>query len=574
MRESILKVALSVVLLAGSMCPVVWASTDPNSDFRTQQPWWQRAVFYELYPRSFNDSDGDGTGDIAGITAKLDYLKSIGVGAIWITPCFPSPQIDFGYDISDYCAIAPEYGTMADFDTMLKEAKKRNIKIVLDFVMNHTSDQHAWFKESASSNTNPKRDWFIWRSGKSGSPPNNWQALFGHSAWQLDPKTDEYFYHFFYPQQPDLNWRNPAVRTAMYDAAKFWLDKGVAGFRLDAVNTLFEEPGLKDNPIKSANKNRFGDADMENKYNYLLPELHDALKELRVVTDKYPEQRVLIGETTDSRSIKDLSRMYGLNHDEIQLPMNFMFANIDKMSAPDFRKQITAADSNPAGGWPVFLFSNHDITRAYDRYGDGKNNDAIARILGAMLYTLRGTPILYYGEEIGMPNSDPKRVEDVKDPIGKLGWPKEKGRDGERTPMQWDASKNAGFTTGEPWLPPGPSYLERNVAAESSDANSVLSFYRSLAKLRTHHPALTSGRFTALNQTDPNVLTYVRSTPYDKVFVALNMSAREQARTVDMNIEGVVHKELTSLLSTPGAVVSQSQKLLLPPYSVFIAQLK
>jgi len=258
-------------------------STQPLASSQTQEPWWKTAIFYELYPRSFADGTDDGMGDIPGITSKLDYLKSIGVGAIWITPFFPSPQVDFGYDISDYRAIAPEYGTMADFDKLLDEAKKRDIKIVLDFVMNHTSDKHAWFKASRSSRKDPKRDWFVWRDGKNGGPPNNWQALFGHSAWKFDRKTKQYYYHFFYPEQPDLNWRNPEVRKAMYDAAQFWLAKGVAGFRLDAVNTLFEDTELKDNPIKSAAKNRFGDADMENKYNYLLPEIHDSLKELRTV---------------------------------------------------------------------------------------------------------------------------------------------------------------------------------------------------------------------------------------------------------------------------------------------------
>ncbi len=551
-------------------------STQPLASSQTQEPWWKTAIFYELYPRSFADGTDDGMGDIPGITSKLDYLKSIGVGAIWITPFFPSPQVDFGYDISDYRAIAPEYGTMADFDKLLDEAKKRDIKIVLDFVMNHTSDKHAWFKASRSSRKDPKRDWFVWRDGKNGGPPNNWQALFGHSAWKFDRKTKQYYYHFFYPEQPDLNWRNPEVRKAMYDAAQFWLAKGVAGFRLDAVNTLFEDTELKDNPIKSAAKNRFGDADMENKYNYLLPEIHDSLKELRTVLNTYPNHRVMIGETTDSRSIADLARMYGKNHDEIQLPMNFMFANIDKLSASEFRKQIGQADNNPANGWPVYLFSNHDQTRAYNRYGDGRNNDHVAKILATLLYTLRGTPILYYGEELGMANNDPTRIEDVRDPIGKLGWPKEKGRDGERTPMQWTSEANAGFSSKEPWLPVGANFKTHNVETESKDPNSVLSFYRKLAELRAANEALRTGAYIALNESDENVVSYLRRKDQTNVLVAMNMTAAAKQVRFDLTQHGIKSSEAKTLL-TSGSSQSKIESLdaiTLPPYSVYMAAVR
>lgn len=542
-------------------------------------PWWQRAVFYEIYPRSFADTNNDGIGDIRGITSKLDYLKSIGVGAIWITPCFPSPQVDFGYDISDYKNIAREYGTMADFDQLLTEAKARDIKIILDFVMNHTSDKHPWFIESRAAKSNPKRDWFVWRDGKNGGPPNNWQALFGHSAWQFDSKTNQYYYHFFYPQQPDLNWRNPDVRRAMYDTAKFWLDKGVAGFRLDAVNTLYEVDSLPDNPIKPGGKvNRFGDPEMENKYNYLLPEIHDALRELRNELNQYSGHRVLIGETTDSRSIADLARMYGLNDDEIQLPMNFMFAFINKLAAPEFRKQIAAADKNPANGWPVYLFSNHDEPRAYNRYGDGTNNDDAAKILATLLYTLRGTPILYYGEEIGMANNDPKRITDVKDPIGKLGWPAYKGRDGERTPMQWTPAVNAGFSAKKPWLPVGPQYKTHNVQTESKDPASVLSFYRELARLRSTRAALQGGEYIALNQDDPNILSYIRRNGDDRLLIAVNMS--NQARSVSfdlspLNIEATRARPLVSnKVMLPCSTEYSLKQIPLPPYAVLVAEVR
>ncbi|MBX9687873.1 MAG: alpha-glucosidase, partial [Candidatus Obscuribacterales bacterium] len=426
-----------------------------------QVPWWKKAVFYEIYPRSFADAKDKGMGNLEGICAHLDYLKDLGVDAIWITPCFPSPQVDFGYDISDYCSIAPEYGSMADFDKLVAEAKKRNIRILMDLVMNHSSDKHKWFIESASSRTNPKRDWYIWRDGKNGGPPNNWQSLFGHSAWKLDPKTNQYYYHFFYPEQPDLNWRNPELRKAMYDVARFWLKKGVAGFRLDAVGVLFEDPKLTDNPLIAGGKpNAYGDPAMEYKYNDHLPEVHEVFRELRAVLDSFPGNPVLIGETS-AVNVAQLAQNYGQNHDEIQLPMNFFFAYINKRSASEFRKQILQAERMSANDWPLYFFSNHDQVRHYNRYGDGKHNDLIAKMMACLLLTLRGSPILYYGEEIGMENRDPERVEDVQDPIGKLGWPKYKGRDGERTPMQWSASENAGFSKAKPWLPVANSYKIR-----------------------------------------------------------------------------------------------------------------
>jgi alpha-glucosidase len=549
-------ISLSLICLLAS----VMGTTGGAASAATQQasdPWWRHAVFYEIYPRSFADAKNKGMGNLAGITAKLDYLKSIGVGALWITPCFPSPQVDFGYDISDYKAIAPEYGTMADFDTLMAEAKKRDIKVCLDLVMNHTSDKHAWFVESRSSRTNPKRDWYIWRDGKPGGlPPNNWQALFGHSAWKFDPKTKQYYYHYFYPQQPDLNWRNPAVKTAMFEGAAFWLKKGVAGFRLDAVNTLFESPGLEDNPVVAGKTNRFGDPETIQKFNYLRPELHNVIVDLRHELDTFPGDRVLIGETTDVHNIQEQARWYGKNGDELQLPMNFMFYGVNKLSAPEFRRLIGESDAMPGGGQPVYLFSNHDTTRAYNRYGDGVHNDQIAKILATMLYTLRGTPILYYGEEIGMENNDPKRVEDVKDPIGKLGWPKEKGRDGERTPMQWTAGLNAGFSTVKPWLPVAPNYKTHNVETESKDPNSVLSFYRALAALRKNEPALRDGTYTATGVDDPNVLSYVRTAPDgNRIYVAMNMSANPQPIQFDSKVGKVL---LSSGTLKPGSQLDLS----------------
>ena len=528
--------------------------------------WWQHAVFYEIYPRSFADSNNDGVGDLRGITSKLDYLQSLGVDAIWISPCFPSPQIDFGYDVSDYENIDPMYGTLADFDDLASEAKKHNIRIILDFVVNHTSDQHPWFIDSKSSRTSEHRDWYIWRDGKSSSqPPNNWVSIFGGSAWKFDPKTNQFYYHIFYAEQPDLNWRNPKVEAAMFDVTRWWYHRGVGGFRLDAVDTLFEDPNLTDNPITGSGKNAFGDPLEESKYNQKLPEVHDVLRGLRHVADE--NNAVLIGETW-TVDIAELNKYYGKRNDELQLPMDFLFTTVNKLSPADFRKQIAAVNS--ASGWPTFVISNHDIIRSYDRYGDGKHNDQIAKLMAALYLTLRGTPIMYYGEEIGMKTTPPTRQEDVKDPIGRRGWPKEKGRDGERTPMQWNDGENAGFSQAKPWLPVPPTYKTHNVATESKDPNSVLEFYRSVLKLRHTNRALLDGGYTALNESDPNVLSYLRVYKDEAVLVALNMSSSVQK--VDFQLSHNGFTSAKSLVSTPRSSASGGS-VTLEPYGVFIGQL-
>jgi len=529
--------------------------------------WWQHAVFYEIYPRSFADSNNDGIGDLNGITSKLDYLKQLGVDAIWIAPCFPSPQVDFGYDVSDYENIDPMYGTLKDFDRMESEAEARGIRIILDFVMNHTSDQHKWFIDSRSSRTAAHRNWFVWHDPrKDGGPPNNWESTFGHSAWKLDPKTNQYYYHYFYPEQPDLNWHNPAVEKAMFDVTRWWYQRGVAGFRLDAVDTLFEDPDLRDNPILPG-KNKYGDPEMEDKYNKKLPEVHEVLQNLRKVADEH--NAVLIGETW-THNIDELKQYYGEHNNELQMPMDFMFTTVDKLSPPEFRKQIAAVDS--AGGWPVYVISNHDKVRSYNRYGDGQHNDEIAKVLAGLYLTLRGTAIMYYGEEIGMENNDPKRKEDVKDPIGKIGWPEEKGRDGERTPMQWNESANAGFSQTKPWLPVPPSYKTHNVGDELKDPNSVLQFYRHVLGLRHQNRALLDGDYVALNENDPNVISYLRRYKDQAVLVAINMSGSEQKVSFDLQPQGFASAKATTLVSTDSSQpqdVTVSQ-MTLKPFQVYV----
>jgi alpha-glucosidase len=545
-------------------------NAQPKSVDAEGHQWWQNAVFYEIYPRSFADSNNDGIGDLNGITSKLDYLKALGVDAIWITPCYPSPQVDFGYDVADYENIDPMYGTLEDFDRLESAARKRGIRIIMDFVINHTSDQHPWFMESRSSRTNPKRDWYIWRDGRGPhQPPNNWLSTFGGSAWKFDPTTGQWYYHYFYPQQPDLNWRNPAVEKAMFDVTRWWYKRGVAGFRLDAVDTLFEDPNLRDNPVL-AGKNKYGDPNEREVYNKKLPEIHGVLERLRQVADE--SDAVLIGETW-TKNIAELKQYYGEHNDELQMPMDFLFTRVDKLSPAEFRKQIAGVNS---AGWPVYVLSNHDIVRAYVRYGDGVHNDAIAKVMAGLYLTLRGTPIMYYGEEIGMTNNDPKRKQDVKDPIGKVGWPKEKGRDGERTPMQWDDGVNAGFSKATPWLPLPPTYRTHNVAHELKDPDSILNFYKRVLSLRHNEPTLEDGDYIALNENDPNVLSYLRRYKNEAMLVALNMSGSPQKISFNLRAQGfskpTVETLITTLTGNPRQLSLTS--ISLEPFSVYIGKLR
>ncbi|HEY9285074.1 MAG TPA: alpha-glucosidase [Pyrinomonadaceae bacterium] len=531
---------LALLLSAQTVLPASKTSSQPRSGARraaAARPaprWWQRAVFYEIYPRSFQDSNGDGVGDLNGITRRLDYLRSLGVDAVWITPFYPSPQVDFGYDVSDYEAVDPQFGTLADFDRLVREAHKRRIKVVIDFVLNHTSDQHPFFVESRSSKTNPKRDWYVWHDPKAdGSRPNNWSSSFGPVAWTMDEGTGQYYYHYFYPQQPELNWRNPEVERRMLETIRFWLKRGADGFRLDAVNYLYEDPQLRDNPVLA--ELRFGsttEREQEKKYNRDLPEVQDAMVRLRAFNDRVNPESVLVGEAYVPKW-EELMRYYGPSDNGVHLPFNFflvMEPARSQLKASVFRDVIAASERALQGRWTTYVLSNHDIPRHYDRLGDGKNNDEIAKLTATMLLTLRGTPFLYYGEEIGMVTTEPKTVEEVRDPVGKRYWPLRKGRDGERTPMQWDSSAHAGFTapSATPWLPVPPSAREKNVAAQAGDPASLLSFYRRLIALRRRSPALLDGDYDAIGS-DPHVYAYRRGARGQTAIVALNMSAERRA---------------------------------------------
>ncbi len=563
------------MVVASLVCALGCLSPSPAQESKVSaDPWWKHAVIYEIYPRSFQDSNGDGLGDLNGITQRLDYLKELGVDAIWIAPLYPSPQVDFGYDISDYENVDPQYGTLADFDRLSAEAKKRHIRIVMDAVMNHTSDKHPWFIESASSKTNPKRDWYVWRDGKApGQPPNNWLSIFGHSAWQFDPKTNQYYYHDFYVQQPDLNWRNPQVETAMLSMLRFWLDRGVAGFRLDAVPTLFEDPSLEDEELLSGT-NKFGDHNQSNKLQENLPEVHGVIQRMRSMINTYPGDRVLIGETY-LPNVQELNKWYGgEQRNELQLPMDMQVGFEPKLDVNEFRRRINDAETKISGNQPLFVFDNHDNPRTAYRYGDGVHNKAIDQMLATILFTTRSTALMYYGDELEMPTTVPAAKEQVKDPIGITGWPNEKGRDGERTPMQWNSSTAAGFSTNpNTWLPVAPGYQQVNVESEAKDPGSMLNWYKKLIALRRSNPAIHEGDMKMLEGSNPQILAWTRTAPNGKVVVvACNFTAQPQ--TVSLPASGTTAKTLASSGEVEQKSSIDLNSVALPPYGSIVAEVK
>jgi alpha-glucosidase len=574
---------LCVCLAAASVAAIAHARAGDQATHTRGEPWWRHAVIYEIYPRSFQDSNGDGIGDLNGIARRLDYLEWLGVDAIWIAPMYPSPQVDFGYDISDYQAVDPQYGTLADFDRLLARARAHHIRIVLDMVLNHTSDQHPWFREAARGRTTAHHDFYVWNDGKPGAngtrvPPNNWISLFGGSAWQFVPAVGQFYYHKFYRQQPDLNWRNRAVEQAMFGAMRFWLDRGVAGFRLDAITTLFEDAQLRDEPVLGG-VNAQGDPNVSDIYTDNLPENHEVVRRLRAMTDRYPGDRVLIGETY-LRKTADLDAWYGgARHDELQLPMDTLLGLGDRLDARTFRQHLSEAESELHGSQPLYVFDNHDNRRSWDRYGDGVHDAAIARIIATLLLTTRAAALMYQGEEIGQTTATPTRVEDVHDPIGITGWPKEKGRDGERTPMQWDTSNaQAGFSTNpHTWLPVTANYRTVNVASESAAPDSLLNWYRRLIALRRSNAALRDGRTVMLDESNASVLTYARVAGGGQtVVVCLNMSAATQTVTLGLKAAGLEGTGLRTLLANPGPIAGgdAGTPVALAPFAAWVAQLR
>ena len=481
--------------------------------------WWQRGVIYQIYPRSFQDSDGDGIGDLRGIVQRLDHL-ALGVDAVWISPVYPSPMADFGYDVADHCDIDPVFGTLADFDRLLAEAHGRGLKVILDFVPNHTSDRHPWFRESRASRDSARRDWYVWRDpAPGGGPPSNWLSEFGGPAWTLDEATGQYFYHAYLPQQPDLNWRNPEVVEAMLDVLRFWFRRGVDGFRVDAIHHLIEDAELRDNPPNPDWRAGMSPARSVIRMRTMdQPEVHDAIVAMRRVADEFGGEgadRVMIGEAY--LPIDRMMAYYGADLTGFQLPFNFhlIFAHWQPTAIATLIQAYESA--LPPGAWPNWVLGNHDRQRVASRIGKAQ-----ARVAAALLLTLRGTPTIYQGEEIGMVDVavPPELVQDPWERnVPGLGL----GRDAVRTPMPWTGEAGGGFTTGRPWLPLGEANLAKNVAAQSADVRSMLSLYRALLRLRRAEPALAVGRFEPIAATD-RVLAYWRVHDGRQILVALNFT--------------------------------------------------
>lgn len=487
--------------------------------------WWKHGVLYQIYPRSFADSNGDGVGDLRGLTERLDYLARLGIDGIWLSPIFPSPMKDFGYDISDYCEIDPVFGDAEGFANLIDEAHQRGIRVILDMVFNHSSDNHPWFLESRESRANPKRDWFIWHPGRKGRPPNNWRSAFGGSAWTWDQGTGEYYLHSFLKEQPDLNWRNPEVREALYSVLRFWMDAGVDGFRFDVINYIGKDQKLRSNPYRFHWTLPRRHEQQNHIYDRNGIESHAYLKELRDVLDEYPD-RMSVGEIFPNEGIIDqkvVASYLGSGEDELHLAFDFS-PNYVRFNARAFARILSGQhDAIPGAGWPVHVLSNHDQSRAMTRLARG-NVDKM-RLLLTMLLTQRGTPFLYYGDEIGMVDGRIPRNR-IQDPVGIKYWPLHPGRDPERTPMLWDNSIAAGFSSSVPWLPIPPRTSEDNVADQILSPSSLLNHTRRLIKLRTERPSLSHGTWELIH-TPRGVLGYRRAYKNEETIIFLNFNRRE-----------------------------------------------
>jgi len=566
--------------------------------------WWQTAVFYQIYPRSFADGNGDGIGDFKGIIERLDYLSDLGVDAIWLSPHFPSPNWDCGYDISDYTSVAPEYGTLEDFKTFLRGAHTRNIRVILDLVLNHTSDEHPWFLESKSSRDNPKANWYVWAD----TPPNNWQSCFDGEAWTYAPERDQYYYHYFMKQQPDLNWHNPEVKKAMWDAVRFWLDLGVDGYRLDAIGTIYEDANLTshDVPFNLAGLRRASElaqTPAEKKkieqYWYDMfknqwgqPGLHELMKELRAILDEYEGDRMLVGED-------DNIAYMGNGDNELNLVFNFPLMRIEQITPSHIRRnqkeRLTQLDALPLKGWPCNTLGNHDCSRIHTRYGDKQHDAALARLHAALVLTLKGTPFLYNGEEIGMTDYMLTDINQVKDTMGSwyyhaivtdMGVHPDEAmqrtaamtRDKNRTPMQWSNKPNAGFSPADlaTWLPVNPNYRDGiNVRDQQHNPSSLLNYYKQLLQARKSSPALIEGEYISLDNTAKDYFAFLRKSDEQTVLVILNFSAKKLELDFSRT-KGIKGHDLQILFSSAERLKTTKppRGLTINPFEVFIAEVQ
>ena len=564
--------------------------------------WWQTAVLYQIYPRSFADGNGDGIGDFKGITEKLDYLARLGIDALWLSPHFPSPNWDCGYDISDYFNVAPEYGTMDDFKLFLNESHKRNIRVILDLVLNHTSNEHSWFVESKSSRDNPKADWYVWVD----TPPNNWQSCFDGDAWTYAPERNQYYYHYFMKQQPDLNWHNPEVKKAMWDVARFWLDLGADGFRLDALGIIFEDPNLTPHnvPMNLAELRRFSDLaktpkeiKLKDKYWHDMFKnqwgqagVHELMKELRAILDEYDSDRMLVGED-------DNIDYMGNGEDGLHLVFNFPLMQTERVTPVHVRKnqkdRLKKLDALTAKkGWPCNTLGNHDCSRIHTRYGDKMHDADLARLNAALVLTLKGTPFLYNGEEIGMTDYMLTDISQVKDTMGSwyyhaiitdMGVHPEEAmvstaemtRDKNRTPMQWSNNPNAGFSSlsATPWLPVNPNYKDGiTVKDQEQNPASLLNYYKHLLRVRRESTALKDGEYIPLQTTEKDYLSFLRQSNEQTILVILNYSQKN----LDLDfahVKEIKNNTLKVLFSSAERRTDNlSLNFKINPFEVFIAE--
>lgn len=564
--------------------------------------WWQKAVFYQIYPRSFADGNGDGIGDFKGITEKLDYLKDLGIDAIWLSPHFPSPNWDCGYDISDYCDVAPEYGSMDDFRTFLHEAHTRGMHVILDLVLNHTSDEHPWFIESKSSRSNPKADWYVWVD----SPPNNWQSCFDGDAWTYSSERNQYFYHYFMKQQPDLNWHNPKVVEAMWAAVRFWLDMGVDGFRLDAIGTIFEDPALTPHevPLTLAQLRNFSDNAKTPEDRKLLdtywhdmfqhqwgqPGVHEIMKQLRAILDEYPGDRMLVGED-------DNPEYMGNGSNELQLVFNFPMMRSNGHLTPAWirknqQERLAALAKISPEAWPCNTLGNHDCSRVYTRFGDSTHDAELSRLSLALMLTLKGTPFLYNGDEIGMTDlmiDNPDHLRDTMAVwfyhrmIHDMGVKPEQAlkraaamsRDKNRTPMQWSNTANAGFSPAniQTWLPVNPNFSEGiNVRDQHGDPLSLWHFYHRMLRLRKNNPALIEGDYQPIQLEAEDYFAFLRTTADQKLLVILSYTQKRLA----VDLSSLPYKTAETLFSSAGRSkpVESLKEIHLGAFEIYLADLK
>jgi len=542
----------------------------------SEQMWWRGAIIYQIYPRSFYDANQDGIGDLAGIIKKLDYVSSLGVDAIWISPFFKSPMKDFGYDISDYRDIDPIFGTLEDFDELIVQAHKRNIKVMIDQVLSHTSDQHAWFLESREDQSNDKSDWYVWADAKEdGTAPNNWLSIFGGTGWTWEPRRQQYYLHNFLSSQPDLNFHNPNVRKAVLDNVEFWLKRGVDGFRLDAINFCFHDSQLRDNPAKAKELRQSIGFDEKNPYAYQYHYYNNTqdenlgfIEEIRSLLNKYPGT-VALGEISSEDSLKTMAE-YTQGSNRLHMGYSFDLLT-DNFSASYIRQVVESLEERVSDGWPCWSISNHDVQRVISRWGQSQqaeNDHTLAKMLYAMIASLRGSVCSYQGEELGLTEAD-IAYEDIQDPYGIAFWPQFKGRDGCRTPHPWLSNeKNAGFSSEKPWLPVSQEHYAKSVDVQETDPASVLNSYRHFSAWRKQNPALLYGDIKFIETEEP-LLGFIRSFENEEIFVCFNLSNKEQTFASDLLSD--ISQELTDHeLLTAGVI---GDKLTLPAFGSFYGKL-